>query len=75
MKNKVFPALAALFFAVSMNGQTLFDPTIINKIEVEFPFSDWDARLDTAEAGVDDFIHVRANCAQLLSRLLDQLGL
>lgn len=26
-------------------------------------------------AGVDDFIHVRANCAQMLSRMLDQLGL
>lgn len=68
MKNKVFPALAALFFAVSMNGQTLFDPTIINKIEVEFPFSDWDARLDTAEAGVDDFIissWVKINGTQL----------
>jgi len=26
-------------------------------------------------AGVDEFIHVRANCAQLLAKLQDKLGL
>ena len=50
-----------LFIAVyvqnSMNAQqNLYDPAIIQKIEIEFSEPDWDYRLDTAKLGSDGYL-------------------
>ncbi len=55
MKKQIFAVAAFLFSTLAATGQTLFDPTFINKIEVQFPTSNWDALLDAAEATTDEF--------------------
>ena len=55
MKKQTIATAALLFALLAVRGQTLFDPTLINKIEVQFPFANWDLRMDTSETGADDF--------------------
>lgn len=62
-KNHYFAqyALCIIITAVCLHSSTysqqnLYDPSVIQKIEIEFSESDWDYRLDTAKLGSDGYL-------------------
>lgn len=45
----------ALALSISLKGQALYDQNHITVIEVYFPFTNWDYRMDTANAGAETY--------------------
>jgi CotH kinase protein/Lamin Tail Domain/Secretion system C-terminal sorting domain len=68
----IFFALFFILFQTKIAAQILFDPTQIVKIEIEFPTTNWDFRLDTSEAGADNFTFAKS--VKINGTKLDSVG-
>ncbi|HLP14448.1 MAG TPA: CotH kinase family protein [Flavobacteriales bacterium] len=55
MKKRI-PAILILISSVAAKAQNLYDINTIQKIEINFTYSNWDYMMDTAKSGSEDYI-------------------
>jgi len=65
---------ACLIMAGFVNAQSLYDPTQLQEIRIYFPFSDWDARLDSLKKSNPDG-RLIASYALLNGQRFDSIGI